>query len=156
MNNSNKKVISIIIIILALILIGGSLLLTLNNKNSDNNNNNNIDNNDNSSTKITDKKKKLRHISPDDLDDESAKEIVQLFLDEEETNENWIVESASLNCTDDNNGFVVNIVAQKEGANWYRQTIITYKNNEWSIELPMWQEGEKDISSYSTYYSIGE
>ncbi len=139
---SIKKIIAIIIALIGIILVGFGLSKV-------------VFNND-SNKEQKEVKKTLRKITLEELNDDTAKEIIQFYLDEKEPKEKWNVEFATLASTDDNNGFVVDVQAKKDGANWYRQTILTYDNGNWIVDLPMWANGEKDISSYSTFFAKEE
>lgn len=98
----------------------------------------------------------LRKILPEELNNNTAKEILQYGHDTMLKKENWEVVNASLYATNDLNGFVINYEAKNNTGTWYKQTIITYKNGTWTIDLPGWAEGEKDISSYGTFYGHEE
>lgn len=140
---SIKKIIAIILAIIGILLIGFGLSKVIFNNNSNGN-----------EPKVV--KKTLRKISLEELNDDTAKEIIQFYLDEKEPNEHWNVEIASLAATDGNNGFLVDVQAKKNNSNWYRQTTLKYDNENWIVDLPMWTNGDKDVSSYSTFFAKEE
>ena len=133
--NSNKKV-YVIIMVLGVLLTASGIFIYANNFDS----------------------RKLRDILPSELNNDTAKEIVQFFLDTKDKKEKWEVISASLYSTDGKDGYVINVEAKKDSAEgtWYKQTIITYKRGKWSMELPMWSEGDKDIEKYNEFFGEGE
>lgn len=100
--------------------------------------------------------KVLRKILPEELNDETAKEIIQFFADTKMEKEKWTIDNAILSATDGNNGFVVNYESTNDTGHWYLQTILTYKDDTWTMEIPTWKEGEKDVSEYSIFYGHEE
>ena len=131
-----KKIISLGFVIIGLLLVGGGILLMISN--------NPIE------------KKELRKILPSELDNDNAKEIIQYYLDEYEKDQKWDVTKTTLIATDNKDGFLVNVEAKKEGYDWYRQTVITYKDDKWDIKLPIWSEGSKDVSQYTSFSGVEE
>ena len=131
-----KKIISLGFVIIGILLVGGGILLMISN--------NPIE------------KKELRKILPSELDNDNAKEIIQYYLDEYEKDQKWDVTKTTLIATDNKDGFLVNVEAKKEGYDWYRQTVITYKDDKWDIKLPMWSEGSEDVSQYTSFYGVEE
>ena len=151
-NSGKKSNISLIVLVVGVLLIIGGVVFFLLNSGSDNKNSAT----NNTTEEPTQQPKTLRTILPEEMDDAAAKEIIQFKYDTEKEEEKWDVESASLYATDDETGFVVNFVAKNETGTWYRQTILTYENETWTMEFPVWAEGEKDISAYPSYYGIEE
>lgn len=144
-----KKGYSLIVVVVGLLLIvGGVAFFAFNNGGKSDND-----------QKEEEPPKTLRKILPEELNDDTAAEIVQFFLETEEPKEKWNVTSATLSATDEEmTGYVIDFEATKEGqeGTWYRQTIIKYENETWSMELPTWANGEKDISMYDSFYGEGE
>ncbi len=151
-NSGKKSNISLIVLVVGVLLIIGGVVFFLLNSGSDNKNSAT----NNTTEEPTQQPKTLRKILPEEMDNAAAKEIIQFKYDTEKKEENWNVESAYLYATDDETGFVVNFVAKNETGTWYRQTILTYENGTWTMEFPVWAEGEKDISAYPSYYGIEE
>ena len=151
-NSGKKSNISLIVLVVGVLLIVSGVVFFLLNSGSDNKNSAT----NNTTEEPTQQPKTLRKILPEEMDDDAAKEIIQFKYDTEKEEEKWNVESASLYATDDETGFVVNFVAKNETGTWYRQTILTYENETWTMEFPVWAEGEKDISAYPSYYGIEE
>lgn len=147
-----KKSYSIFILALGLLLlVGGVVFYMVNNDDKSND------------TKKPDSEEKeektLRKILPSELNDETSKEIIQFLLEKEEPDETWNVEGATLMATDDSfTEFLVNIELSKkiQEGSWYRQTVIKYENETWTIELPLWSNGAKDVSKYSNHFGVGE
>ena len=152
-NSGKKSNISLIVLVVGVLLIIGGVVLFLLNSGSDNKNS---ATNNTTEEPTQQQPKTLRKILPEEMDDAAAKEIIQFKYDTEKEEEKWDVESANLYATDDETGFVVNFVAKNETGTWYRQTILTYENETWTMEFPVWAEGEKDISAYPSYYGIEE
>ena len=151
-NGIKKSQIPLIVLAVGIILIIGGVIFFLSKNGSGN---------DNSATNNTTKEptqqpKVLRKILPEEMDNDAAKEIIQFKYDTEKEEEKWDVERANLYATDNENGFVVNFVAKNETGTWYRQTILTYKNETWTMEFPVWSNGEKDLSDYSSFFGEGE
>ena len=152
-NSGKKSNTYLIVLIVGVLLIIGGVVFFLLNSGSDNKNsatNNTIEEPPQQQPKV------LRKILPEEMDDAAAKEIIQFKYDIEKADEKWDVESATLYATDDENGFVVNFVAKNETGTWYRQTILTYENETWTMEFPVWSDGEKDLSEYPSYFAVGE
>lgn len=145
----NKNNIIIIAVVVVLLIVCGAFFL-LNNK-SDGNTNNNTSDNDNTQV-IT--KEQVNKITIDDLNNTNAKIIVQYLLDTELKDEKWEVIKAYPILTQDFTEYVVNIEAKHNSLTYNNQSIIKNKNGEWSMELPMWIDGDRDISMYTSYISF--
>lgn len=136
-----SKIRSLIIIIIGMVLIiaGG---ITFVSKPSS------TDNNDLEEPDVKEEPKELRKILEEEISNETAKEIIQFYLDKDSSNEKYKILNATILASNENGKYLVRL--EIENDNDERDTSIQYLGDgKWQVELPLKYSGD-----YSDEYTI--
>lgn len=136
-----SKIKSLIIIIIGMVLIiaGG---ITFVSKLSS------TDNNDLEEPDVKEEPKELRKILEEEISNETAKEIIQFYLDKDSSNEKYKILNATILASNEKGKYLVRLKIEND--NDERDTSIQYlEDGKWQVELPLKYSGD-----YSDEYTI--
>ena len=146
MKSKNSR--SLIIIVVGVLLLSFGIVFVVNTSTSS-------DKPDDEKKPNVEEKKELRKILEEEISDETAKEIIQFYLDEDTSSEKRKILNAKILASNLSGKYLIRVELEKDN-NDTRDTSIQYlEDGKWKVELPLDYSG--DISDeYTEFWGVEE
>lgn len=146
MKSKNSR--SLIIIVVGVLLLSFGIVFVVNTSTSS-------DKPDDEKKPNVEEKKELRKILEEEISDETAKEIIQFYLDEDTSSEKRKILNAKILASNLSGKYLIRVELENDN-NDTRDTSIQYlEDGKWKVELPLDYSG--DISDeYTEFWGVEE